>query len=58
MKQYLNELTSSYKMVRMEIIGQSLEGREIPALYFSSDKTFGSQRTVKPLCWFLPTAWG
>ena len=49
MKQYLNELTSSYKMVRMEIIGQSMEGREIPALFFSSNKTFGSQRTVKPL---------
>ena len=49
MEQYLDELTSSYKMIKLELIGQSLEGRDIPALFYSSDKTFGSQRTVKPL---------
>ncbi|OGB66086.1 MAG: hypothetical protein A2Y94_09365 [Caldithrix sp. RBG_13_44_9] len=46
---YLSELTSKYKMIKLEIIGQTLEGRDIPALFFSSDKTFGNQRVIKPL---------
>jgi hypothetical protein len=47
--QYLRELPSKNKMIKLEMIGHSVEGRDIPALFFSADRIFGSQRTSKPL---------
>jgi len=41
MMSYLNELVKLNDMVKMKIIGSSVEGRKIPALFFSSSKNFG-----------------
>ncbi|RQW02197.1 MAG: DUF2817 domain-containing protein, partial [Calditrichaeota bacterium] len=49
MMNYLKLLDQGSRVFNMEIIGQSVEGRDIPALYFTLDKKFGSKRDVKPL---------
>ncbi len=46
---YLEKLCAANKHVSLEIIGQSLEGRNIPVLYFTRDKKFGSMRSEKPV---------
>ncbi|MFQ6113546.1 MAG: M14 family metallocarboxypeptidase, partial [bacterium] len=49
MMEYLKELDSQSDIVTLSSIGQSVQGRDIPALFFSLDKTFGSQRLTKLL---------
>ncbi|MFC1619554.1 M14 family zinc carboxypeptidase [Candidatus Neomarinimicrobiota bacterium] len=49
MMDYLRQLSDASKTVEMSIIGQSVEGRELPALFFSRDRSFGSRRGTKPM---------
>jgi hypothetical protein len=49
MMDYLRKLSASSKTVEMSIIGQSVEGRDLPALFFSQDRSFGSRRGAKPI---------
>jgi len=49
MMKYLVKLDSKSRNVTMKIIGHSVQGREIPAIFFSLDKKFGSKRAVKPV---------
>ncbi len=46
---YLRELDRDSDRLSLEIIGQSVEGRDIPALFFSNDKIFGIRRAEKPV---------
>lgn len=46
---YLHELGTKSKIMKSDVIGQSVQGRNILALFYSEDKIFGSQRTVKPV---------
>jgi hypothetical protein len=46
---YLQELDKTSPVMHMEVIGKSVQGREIPALFFTLDKTFGSNREEKPV---------
>ncbi|MBT8071079.1 MAG: DUF2817 domain-containing protein [Gammaproteobacteria bacterium] len=46
---YLGPLADSSANLKMEIIGTSVKGRSIPALFFSLDEEFASQREAKPL---------
>lgn len=46
---YLNPLVDSSPRVRMSFIGTSVAGKPIPALFFSQDKVFASQRDKKPV---------
>ncbi|MDH4018679.1 MAG: M14 family metallocarboxypeptidase [Xanthomonadales bacterium] len=46
---YLKPLVDSSPMVEMKTIGTSVSGNPIPALYFSKDDTFASQRDKKPV---------
>lgn len=48
MMTYLQGLSKSSPLVSMKIIGESVEGRSIPALFFSSDKAIGTRRDTKP----------
>jgi len=47
MMKYLEKLDSKSKILSISSLGESVEGRDIPALYFSLDKTFGSKRDSK-----------
>jgi len=47
MVEYLRELDGGSHLLNVSTIGRSVQGREIPALYFSSDETFGSKRSSK-----------
>jgi hypothetical protein len=49
MMEYLEKLDSRSEIFGQKIIGKSVEGREIPALFFSLDEQFGSQRNRKPV---------
>jgi hypothetical protein len=49
MMNYLRKLSASSKVMEMSIIGQSAEGRDLPALFFSRDRSFGSSRGIKPI---------
>lgn len=49
MMRYLRTLDSNSDVLTMTIIGQSVENRDIPALFFSLDPAFGSQRGKKPV---------
>ena len=49
MMEYLEELNSRSSIVTVSTIGKSVQGREIPALYFSLDGDFGSKRATKVL---------
>jgi len=49
MMAYLEPLTGSSSGVEMKPIGTSASGRTIPALYFSQDTVFASQRSKKPV---------
>jgi hypothetical protein len=46
---YLERLDSSSENVSVEVIGTSVEGRSIPALFFTSDGKFASRRGEKPV---------
>ncbi|UCH10668.1 MAG: succinylglutamate desuccinylase/aspartoacylase family protein [Fidelibacterota bacterium] len=47
--EYLREVTASSKLVSMSSMGTSVEDRDIPALFFTRDRTFGTKRTQKPV---------
>ncbi len=49
MMDYLQPLVASSTKVSMVPMGTSVSGRVIPALYFSNDPVFASQRANKPL---------
>lgn len=49
MMNYLQELDHKNSQLSMKIIGQSVEGRDIPVLFIGADKLFGSQRNRKPV---------
>ncbi len=49
MMEYLRELSSKNKEISLEIIGKSVQGREIPALFITRSSNFGSQRTERPV---------
>lgn len=49
MMDYLRKLSASSKTMEMSIIGQSVEGRELAALYFTRDRSFGSRKGTKPI---------
>jgi hypothetical protein len=49
MMNYLQELDRKNTLLSLKSIGQSVEGRDIPALFISADKLFGSQRDKKPV---------
>ncbi len=46
---YLKPLADSSPKVKMTTIGTSVSGKDIPALFFSEDKVFASQRDKKPV---------
>ncbi len=46
---YLEKLTESNNNINMKIIGKSVQGRDIPALFFSINDEFGSERDNKPI---------
>ena len=47
--EFLNKMDNHSEVLSQKIIGKSVEGREIPALYFSLDTEFGSRRNLKPV---------
>jgi len=49
MMAYLNPLVDSSALVKMSLIGTSVAGKPIPALFFSQDAVFASQREKKPI---------
>ncbi|MCP4047246.1 MAG: DUF2817 domain-containing protein [Gammaproteobacteria bacterium] len=49
MMDYLEPLVDSSPRVKMESIGASVSGRPVPALFFSQDAVFASQRETKPV---------
>lgn len=49
MMAYLKKIDSLLDKVQIEVIGKSVEGREIPAALLSEDKVFGLHRAVKPV---------
>lgn len=49
MMDYLNELSSKHKEISLEIIGKSVQGRDMPVLYISGSSKFGNQRAEKPV---------
>lgn len=46
---YLKPLVASSSLVEMKSIGNSVEGNSLPALFFSQDDIFASQRETKPV---------
>lgn len=46
---YLKPLVASSPLVEMKSIGKSVAGNNIPALFFSQDDVFASQREKKPV---------
>ena len=46
---YLKPLVASSSLVEMKSIGNSVAGKNIPALFFSQDDIFASQREKKPM---------
>ncbi len=46
---YLKPLVASSPLVEMKSIGKSVGGNDIPALFFSQDDVFASQREKKPV---------
>lgn len=49
MMTYLESLSKSSPLISMKIIGESVEGRKIAALFFSTDKIIGTRRDTKPM---------
>ncbi len=49
MMRYLTELDRKSDVLRLSVIGKSVQGREIPALFFSLDSIFAQKRGQKPL---------
>lgn len=46
---YLNDIVNNSELLSMKIIGNSVQKRKIPALFFSKEKIFGERRKVKPI---------
>ncbi|UCF64718.1 MAG: DUF2817 domain-containing protein, partial [bacterium] len=49
MMMYLKNLDNSSTLISMEIIGESVQGRKLPVLYFTTDKRPGMKRNQKPV---------
>lgn len=49
MMQFLRELDRASPQMELKIIGTSVEGRKIPALFLTNDERFGQQRGHKPV---------
>lgn len=49
MMAYLRALAAGSDAVTMQVIGRSVEGRDLPALFFTRGKTFGANRETKPV---------
>jgi hypothetical protein len=49
MMDYLTALAGSSKTVSMKMIGKSVQGRDIPALFYTHGKRFGADRERKPV---------
>ena len=49
MMAYLKKIDSLSDKVKIEVIGKSVEGREIPVAMLSENEVFGSNRGVKPV---------
>ncbi len=45
----VQDIATSSELAHLEIIGQSVEGRDIPAIFLTTDLTFGSNRDTKPI---------
>lgn len=50
---YLEKIDQMTNQVEMKIIGKSVEGRDLPLVMISGDKTFGSCRENKPIVFFF-----
>ena len=50
---YLEKIDQITNQVEMKIIGKSVEGRDLPLVMISGDKTFGSHRENKPVVFFF-----
>lgn len=48
---FLNELNNSSSYMHMEIVGNSLEGRDIPLLVFSKEQVESDEFNAKPTVW-------
>ncbi len=49
MMKYLKALVSNSNKIQMRIIGRSVNGLEIPALFLSNSSGFGSEKSKKPI---------
>lgn len=49
MMAYLGRLDAASSTLQMSAIGESVEGRKIPALFFSMDMPFRTEASTKPL---------
>ena len=49
MMDYLKIIDNESKIISVSIIGKSAGGKDIPALFFTEDKKFGSHRDTKPI---------
>ena len=58
MMAYLKKIDSLSDKVQIEVIGKSVESRQIPAVMLSEDKVFGSHRGVKPVVLIFATQHG
>ena len=46
---FVQEISNSSDLAHLEIIGQSVEGRDIPAIFITDAPAFGVNRGVKPI---------
>lgn len=56
--EYLAPLVESSPTLRMQSIGTSVSGKSIPALFFSKDEVFASQRDTKPVVMIIAAQHG
>lgn len=50
---FLKTVASKSKNIQLQLIGKSVEGREIPLLLISNNKDFGSKRNEKPIVYIF-----
>ncbi len=58
MMAYLTKIDGLSDKVTVEIIGESVEGRQIPVVMITEDKVFGSHRSTKPIVLILAAQHG
>jgi len=58
MMAYLKKIDSLSDKVQFEVIGNSVEGREIPTVMLGEDKVFGSNRGAKPIVFIFAAQHG